>query len=117
MCVYCGLTSLQPDVRCRHILEPDICRWSRMHGLTYSCLAVDTQFSATMSEDGKASEVKVDTGVIVKGPFERFLFHVQGPAPAAAQDSLTVQHTDSNSASRREACGGRLLHRQQPSRY
>jgi hypothetical protein len=74
-----------------------------MEDLSYSCLAVDTQFTATTSQSAsnskdmycgkaKANGIKVETGVIHKGPFQRFLFHIQGPVPASAHDFLLVQN-------------------------
>ena len=45
------------------------------------------------SGKAKSNGMKVETGVIHKGPFQRFLFHVLGPVPASAHDFLLVQNT------------------------
>lgn len=93
-----------PNVEHRHILEPDFCRWHRSLGIEYCCLAVDTQFTQTTSQSSsdrlryysgksKANGVKIETGVIHKGPFQRFIFHVFGPEPASTHDFAIVQET------------------------
>lgn len=63
---------------------------------------MDTQFTQTTSQSSsdrsryysgksKANGVKIETGVIHKGPFERFICHVFGPEPASTHDFALVQ--------------------------
>ena len=111
----------QPKVEHRHILEPDHCRWNRAKGESYCCLAVDSQFTPTTSQSAhnrremysgkaKANGVKVETGVIHKGPFQRFLSHVLGPVPASAHDFLLVHDVLLPSLHRNEKLSGDRLY-------